>query len=59
VDRRSTVEQMDNIRGVIYQKLNSGCHIANRWIHQGVKCNFPIKKKRKEKEGKELEKKGI
>jgi hypothetical protein len=21
------------IRGVIYQFLNIGCHIANRWIH--------------------------
>jgi len=29
-----------NVRRVIYQKLNIGRQIINRWIHQEIKCNF-------------------
>jgi hypothetical protein len=33
MDGRSTLPQVANIKGVIYQKLNIGRQIANRWIH--------------------------
>jgi hypothetical protein len=43
----STLTQVVNVRGVIYQKLNIGCQIANGWIHQRGKVYFS----RKEYEG--------
>ncbi len=35
--------QVVNVRGVIYQKLNIGRQIANRWIYQWVKYNLPLR----------------
>jgi hypothetical protein len=43
VDGMSRLTHLVNVRGVIYQFLNIGRQITNRWIHQGGKITFNIR----------------